>query len=769
MAMLLRRAPEQADRAEITNVDVEPEPASTVEFDRPDILETDIEIKRKRKLNYQLRQAASQGNFEEINKLVAQGADVNSIDQKDGRTALHKACSSGLGMVSQRVTDTLVRHGAATDERDFMGDTPLLLACLTGEESAIPILIHAGANVNAAHNNGSTPLHITAQQGKAAIMEILIRGGALVDVQNNAGRTPLHELAIAGAEGSEEAAELLLDSGAFVDMMDYWGNTPLHLSALGKRVGVVEILLRYEASVNTKNSHAETALHEASRLDFGDGVEVLLRNGADAGITDNKGMTAVQIATGRRLANIVALINRYSSTADAASGEDQPSGEEESSEEEESNDPHPDDFDFEPTPFQRSEQPDEEQSSQAQLNAELPNAVVLPEIPSNTWTGVRRDNGDGFILANYDNHDISFDAKLESILPCVHEGKDMHEIQLLINFMRPYSMDHRIRYAKVDVMLSPSDPKDTPHIRGIMPQADRMEVSDQEITSGQKFTVGAAGNGGPSSVNISMEGSKSRTSTFKGVRIIHGAIKDRMHACWRMYEEPGSKSGLPEIVRLLMLTHCDSEFEIRLNLSVKACHFLTFGIPRTLTAPPGPSYLVPNLRIIYAMEQESRLRQMLDVADRAATVVEEANTFETRFSHAIRHHAKKDLIMQAGMKESYLQEWTDILDASKSSDFRILREKLLEMRDPESPRIIHGNIRLDRTERMWSPSDAQLRLPRERARVPRRRPADSPEDLWYSNRAGDRRREEYGYNPRSRNALQGFSAVGPGYHVSRLA
>jgi hypothetical protein len=397
--------------------------------------------------------------------------------------------------------------------------------------------------------------------------------------------------------------------------------------------------------------------------------------------------------------------------------------------------------------------------------------VVLPEIPSNTWTGVRRDNGDGFILANYDNHEISFDAKLESILPCVHEGKDMHEIQLLINFMRPYSVDHRIRYAKVDVMLTPSDQRDTPHIRGIMPQADRMEVSDQEITSGQKFTVGAAGNGGPSSVNISMEGSKSKTSTFKGVRIIHGAIRDRMHACWRMYEEPGSKSGLPEIVRLLMLVHCNGEFEIRLNLSVKACHFLTFGIPRTLTASPGPSYLVPKLSIIYAMEQESRLRQMLDVADRAATVVEEANTFETRFSNAIRHHAKKDLIMQAGMKESYLQEWTDILDASKSSDFRILREKLLEMRDSESPRYFRENIRIDRTERMWSPSDAELRLPRERerARVRTRRPVDSPEDLWYSNRVGDRRREEYGYNPRSRNALQGFSAVGPGYHVSRLA
>jgi hypothetical protein len=44
MAMVPRRAPKQADLVEITNVDVEPESASTEEFDRPDFLETDSEV-----------------------------------------------------------------------------------------------------------------------------------------------------------------------------------------------------------------------------------------------------------------------------------------------------------------------------------------------------------------------------------------------------------------------------------------------------------------------------------------------------------------------------------------------------------------------------------------------------------------------------------------------------------------------------------------------------------------------------------------------------
>ncbi|RLL95786.1 hypothetical protein CFD26_104121 [Aspergillus turcosus] len=123
----------------------------------------------------------------------------------------------------------------------------------------------------------------------------------------------------------------------------------------------------------------------------------------------------------------------------------------------------------------------------------------------NARDGVRCD-GDGFILATYDNHDIFFDAKLESIRSSRHGDEDVHSIQLKLNFMKPFSMNHRLRYAKGDVRLREGTTGDSPHIRTIMPQADRVEVSEQEITSGQKLTVGASGNGGPSSVNISMEG-----------------------------------------------------------------------------------------------------------------------------------------------------------------------------------------------------------------------------------------------------------------------
>ncbi|KAL2814093.1 ankyrin repeat-containing domain protein [Aspergillus cavernicola] len=612
-------------------------------------------------LNRQLLQAVTEGSILHTQALLANNASIININYTDnqGQTPLHRACQArtrtrtsngnGNGNEDELLINLLINHGADVEMRDFLGNTPLHLACAAGNQQAVELVLRAGADVNSMLNDGAAGIHGAAERGEVGIEE---------------------------------------------------------------RVGIMAVLIRYGADVDVKDGDGDTVLHLVCRGGWKGAVGMMLRSGADVEVKDRDGLTAVELARRAGMEIVGVRVRSEERSSSSLS------------------------YDVRPT--------DAGESDDADVDDKMTENGSIAGYESNIWAGVRRDNGDGFILANYDKHDISFDAKLESICPCVHEGKDMHEIQVKLNFMRPYSMDYRIRYAKVDALLSNSA-GDLPCIRGIMPQADRMEVSEQEITSGQKFTVGASGNGGPSNVNISMEGSKSRRSTFKGVRIIHGAVKDRMHASWRLYEEPGSKSGLPEIVRLLMLVHCEGQFEIRLNLSVKACHLFTFGIPRTLSAPSGPSYLVPKLDIISIQEQSSRLKQMLDVADRAATVIEDAHKLESSFSHAMKKHNKRRLIIEAGVKENHLREWTDIVDASKSSDFRILREKLLEMETG------HG---------------------RRSSNTPPRRLPDEPP--WEQHRRTEPREYGYGYRggddyPRARNALQSFSAVGPGYHVSRLA
>jgi hypothetical protein len=217
-----------------------------------------------------------------------------------------------------------------------------------------------------------------------------------------------------------------------------------------------------------------------------------------------------------------------------------------------------------------------------------------------------------------------------------------------------------------------------------------------------------------------------------------------------------------------MVVQCQGEFDMLLSMSIKACHFFTFGIPRMLTAGQGPAYLVPNLSVISAFEQSSKLQQMLDAANRAAAVVEEAKKLETAFAQAIMDHKKRALIMEAGVKESYLQEWTDIVDASKSSDFRILREKLLRMGDVERVQQMHPAQEPGPDEEF-----PHIEQPR-RGKTPQPKP--EPVSLQTQTRRMQDRFAEKDLGrtilasmPASKNVVASFSAVGPGYTTSRLA
>ncbi|RAH70893.1 ankyrin repeat domain-containing protein [Aspergillus aculeatinus CBS 121060] len=572
------------------------------------------------------------------------------------------------------------------------------------------------------------------------MVDLLFQYGTQADPRDNSGRTPLH---LALARHQSEMLNTLLHHGANVNAVDPEGRAPLHYAAKAGWTRPMHALLRPEVDVDAKDADGNTALHLACLGGFKQVMWLLLEHGASVHVKDSDGLTALQLASSTGQSTSIILEPKEVEVGSVSSHEIPRLRKTETGSE-------PSDDRLEPT-------------EDMAVGSEIDSAQKM--LGQNHWDGVCRDNGDGYILAKYDGHDIYCDAKMESIHSSSHEGQEMHAIQLKLNFMKPHSLKHRIRYAEVDVALHATDLKASPNIRTVMPQADRVEVSEQEITTGQKFTVGANGNGGPSSVNISMEGSKGRKSTFKGVRIIHGAVKDRMHASWRLYEEPGSKSGLPEIVRLLLVVQCKAEFELRASLSARASHFFSFGIPRTVTARKGPAYLVPPLADIMSLEQAMKLKLILGVADRAAVMVEDAKRLEQRVTQSIKEHTKRALIMEAGASESNIRDWADIADASSYGDFALLCEKLLQTREIESPEVRPR-------PRRWSPDPVPI-VERSRSRWRRESLDFDGDDRGYARRMRarlgvDEAEEAIAPTHRSRN-VHGFSAVGPGYKVSRLA
>ena len=153
-----------------------------------------------------------------IRALLAAGAEVNARDPSTRWTALHWACAFGQGDAprSQETLELLLRAPgvlleAADDER---GLTPLMLAADKLNESAVQLLLQAGANPNATDKSNTTPILIAAYHCSYRIADLLIGAGAKLDVEGDDGMSPLM---IAVQEDNMDMIVYLVKMGARVD------------------------------------------------------------------------------------------------------------------------------------------------------------------------------------------------------------------------------------------------------------------------------------------------------------------------------------------------------------------------------------------------------------------------------------------------------------------------------------------------------------------------------------------------------------------------
>ncbi len=116
-------------------------------------------------------------------------------------------------------------QGAALEERDATGETPLILAALAGHIEIVRLLISRGVDVQARNKKGLTPLHAAAYGGRVDIAVLLIEKGAQVDDSRNFfSITPLHA---AAEENHKDMVELLVAKGANLEAKEKNGITPL--------------------------------------------------------------------------------------------------------------------------------------------------------------------------------------------------------------------------------------------------------------------------------------------------------------------------------------------------------------------------------------------------------------------------------------------------------------------------------------------------------------------------------------------------------------
>jgi len=304
--------------------------------------------------------AAAQRQPQMVKLLLAHGAQVNvhsavrdwqrrvtaegrpKIMNHGGFTPLHFAAREGCIECAKY----LIKAGADLNALDPDQTTPLVLSLLNMHYNFAAYLISAGADVNRWDFFGQTPLYVAIDMQTLPtggrpdlpsednttglqVAEMLLAKGADPNIQlklrpqyrngvfdrggDQVLATGATALLLAAKDGDVPAVQLLLKYHAMVDLPNAQGVTPLMAAAgMGhsfnptrgryktddQAAACVKLLYAAGGSITAKDAAGMTALHAAAKLGWDDTVKLLIANGAQPQVADNKGLHPIDYALG---------------------------------------------------------------------------------------------------------------------------------------------------------------------------------------------------------------------------------------------------------------------------------------------------------------------------------------------------------------------------------------------------------------------------------------------------------------------------------------
>ena len=221
--------------------------------------------------------------------MLDNGADVDATND-DGLSGLHLSCNSGL----DAIVELLIEKHADVNKSDKNGDSPLLCACRGAtepEKNTEPYFnvckrwLDNGAHVDATNDEGHWGLHLACYSGLDAIVELLIAKQADVNKSDKNGDSPfLCACDRATEPGNNIQLHFFVCERAF-DINN--GMTALMIAVCyndnsGKNQKVVKKLCKLGACIDSRDEEGMTALMHATRECDTGMVELLIELGGIA-------------------------------------------------------------------------------------------------------------------------------------------------------------------------------------------------------------------------------------------------------------------------------------------------------------------------------------------------------------------------------------------------------------------------------------------------------------------------------------------------------
>lgn len=218
--------------------------------------------------------AVETNNASIVEKILGKGGNPNILVPETGAMALHLAVDMGY----QEIVHLLLQHKANPNAvEEVNGMTPLIIAAEQDQIEIFQLLLRYGAQPDAKDKHNRTALHWATNNGSLTLVTTLLESvsevTSLFTQEGEAGCTPLH---IAVLKGYEDFVRLFLDAGISVNLTTKGGFMPLHLAAERGNLGMVKLLLEYDADPSAEGpTFIETPLFFAAQVGNTDIVEVL--------------------------------------------------------------------------------------------------------------------------------------------------------------------------------------------------------------------------------------------------------------------------------------------------------------------------------------------------------------------------------------------------------------------------------------------------------------------------------------------------------------